>query len=214
MAVRAGKVLAVHVFRSINFCYQYQSFPPLSSGFHGIRQAAFNALLNHQAVDHYIDVMLLGFLKVYVFIQGSYHAVHANPRETFLAKLVKDGLMFPLLAPNHRGYNQYLCPFWEGHYIIRHLLNGLLTNRFPTLRAMSMAYPGKEQAQVVIDFRNRPHCRPRVARGGLLVDGNSWGQALYIVHVRLIHLAQELTSIGGQGFNIASLPFRINGIKG
>ena len=48
----------------------------------------------------------------------------------------------------------------------------------------------------------------------LLVNGNSRAQALNGIHIRLVHLAEELAGITGQAFHIAPLAFRVNRIEG
>ena len=67
--------------------------------------------------------------------------------------------------------------------------------------------------RVVVDLRHGAHGRPGIAVGRLLVDGDGGGQALDVLHIRLFHLAQELSGVGGQGLHVAPLTFRIDGIK-
>ena len=48
----------------------------------------------------------------------------------------------------------------------------------------------------------------------LLVDGDGGGEALDVVHVGLVHAAQELAGVGGQGLHVPSLTFGVNGVEG
>ncbi len=49
---------------------------------------------------------------------------------------------------------------------------------------------------------------------GLLVDGDRRGEAFDIIHVRLVHLPQELARISRQRLDVASLSFSEDGIEG
>src|SRR5207302_7083570 len=56
--------------------------------------------------------------------------------------------------------------------------------------------------------------RARIARGGLLLDGDGGRQAVDLVEVRLLHHLQELPGIGREAFHIAALALRIDGVEG
>jgi hypothetical protein len=56
--------------------------------------------------------------------------------------------------------------------------------------------------------------RPRVARGGLLVDRDRRREALDRVHVGLVHLAQELPGVGGQRLDVAALALGVDRVEG
>src|SRR5262249_13107534 len=49
---------------------------------------------------------------------------------------------------------------------------------------------------------------------GLLLDGNRRRQAVDQIDVRLLHLLEELSGVGGERLDIASLPFRVNRVEG
>ena len=121
--------------------------------------------------------------------------------------------MGPLAAVDDRPHDHDLLPFAKSHDGIGHLLDGLLANGFAAVRAESVADAGVEQAQVVVDFGNGPYCRPGIAAGRLLVDGNGRRQAFDVVNVRFIHLSQKLAGIGRQRFDVAPLAFGIDGIE-
>ena len=46
-----------------------------------------------------------------------------------------------------------------------------------------------------------------------MVNGYGRGQTLDIVHIRLLHLTQELAGVRGQALHIPALTFGINGVK-
>ena len=63
-----------------------------------------------------------------------------------------------------------------------------------------------QQAQVVVDLRDGPDRRPRVARRRLLVDRDRRRQALDRVDVRLVHLPEELARVGRQRLDVPACP--------
>jgi hypothetical protein len=73
--------------------------------------------------------------------------------------------------------------------------------------------PSPEESEVVIDLSDGPHCRAGVSANGLLFDGDGWREALYGIYVGLLHEAQELPSIGGEGFHVPTLAFGIDGVE-
>ena len=50
--------------------------------------------------------------------------------------------------------------------------------------------------------------------GGFLVDGDGWRQALDLVDVRLLELAQELPGVGRQRLDVAPLALGVEGVEG
>ena len=94
------------------------------------------------------------------------------------------------------------------------LLRALAGDLAAALRAMRMADAGEQQAQVVVDLGHRADRRARVADGALLVDGDGRAQALDLVDVRLLHLAQELARVRGQALDVATLALGVDGVEG
>ena len=80
--------------------------------------------------------------------------------------------------------------------------------------AHRLADAGVEQAQVVVDLRDRGHGGAGVPAGGLLFDGDGRRQALDAVHVGLLHLVQELPGVGAEALHVAALPLGVEGVEG
>src|SRR3712207_136609 len=70
-----------------------------------------------------------------------------------------------------------------------------------------------EQAQVVVDLRDRADRRARVARRRLLVDGDRRRQALDRVDVGLVHLLEELAGVGRERLDVAPLALRVDRVE-
>ncbi len=73
---------------------------------------------------------------------------------------------------------------------------------------------GVQKPHIVVDLRHGAHRRTWVPVGGFLVDGDRRGQALDALHIRLLHLPQELAGVGGEGLHVTPLALRVDRIKG
>ncbi len=80
--------------------------------------------------------------------------------------------------------------------------------------AVRDADPREQQPQMVVDLRDGPDRRTRIAARALLVDRDGRGEAVDLVDVRLLHLAEELPRVGGQALDIAALALGIDRVEG
>src|SRR5579885_3638915 len=76
------------------------------------------------------------------------------------------------------------------------------------------ATAGKEQAQIVVNFRGSGHGGARIARAVLLANGDGRSNAGDLVHFGLFHAFQELAGVGGKRVDVTALAFGVNGVKG
>src|SRR5262249_55067547 len=97
---------------------------------------------------------------------------------------------------------------------IGNLLGGLLGDLQAADGAVGVADAGVEQAHVVPDLRDGADGGARVVRGALLVYGDGRGEAVNVVNIGLLNLAEELASIGGERLDVAALALGEDGIKG
>ena len=114
------------------------------------------------------------------------------------AQLVDEVLVLALTAAHDRGEHLEARALIHRANAIDNLLVCLRLNASPTFGAVRDARARVEQTQVVVDLRDCANGRARVARRGLLVDGDGGRQALDEVHVGLVHLSEELARVGGQ----------------
>ena len=71
-----------------------------------------------------------------------------------------------------------------------------------------------EKPQIIVDLGDRPHRRAWVVTPRLLVDRYRGGETFDEIHIRLLHLSEELARVGGQRLHVASLPFRVDRVEG
>ena len=95
-----------------------------------------------------------------------------------------------------------------------HFVDGIALDEAVAIDAMHLAAARIQQAQIVVDFCRRGDGGARIARGVLLLDGDGGGKAVDLVHVRLFDSLKKLARIGGERFDIAPLPFGVDGVEG
>ena len=135
-------------------------------------------------------------------------AVDAHADVAGLAQVVEDGLVLALAVLDQRRQDHDAAALRQRQDGVDDLLHRLLRDLAAALGAVGVADAGEEQAQVVVDLGDGAHGRARVAAGALLVDGDGGREALDVVDVRLLHLAQELAGVGGERLDVAALALR------
>ncbi len=78
---------------------------------------------------------------------------------------------------------------------------------------MGAANPSEEQPQVVVHLRHGAHRRTRVPGRALLINRDGRREAVYLVDVRLFHLAEELPGIRGETLHVPALALSVNRVK-
>ncbi len=71
-----------------------------------------------------------------------------------------------------------------------------------------------EQPHVVVYFRGGRYGRTRIARRVLLLDCDGRSEAVDQVDIWFLYTLQELSRVGGERFDVASLALGIDGIEG
>ncbi|SMG64417.1 conserved hypothetical protein [methanotrophic bacterial endosymbiont of Bathymodiolus sp.] len=90
---------------------------------------------------------------------------------------------------------------------------GVFTYPLAALAAMQVGGASVNQLQVIIDFSHCAHGAAGGAHGVGLIDGNGGQHAFNAVYIGFVHAVQKLACIGRKGFNVAALPFGIQGIE-
>ena len=73
---------------------------------------------------------------------------------------------------------------------------------------------GQQDAQVVVDLRDRAHGGARRVAEVLLLDRDRGRQAVDVIDARLLHLADELPGIGAQALDVPPLSFGVDRVHG
>ncbi len=187
---------------------------PVQGQFHGIGQPFADAFLDDQAVHHQLDGVLLVLFQFRHVVQGVQGATDAHAHEALFSEFGEKVLVGAFLVFHERGQEHELGARLHGQDGVQDGVRGLGLDGLAALWAIEFTQPGEEHAQEVVDLGNRAHGGARVAGGGLLFQRNGGREPLHLVHIRLVHLGQELPGVGGQRFHVAALAFGIHDIKG
>ncbi len=178
-----------------------------------IGQALAHVVAHHETVDDDRDVVLVALVEHDRLLEHAHAVVYLHAREAFVAQLVEQLAVLPLASAHDRGQHHEARAVGQLHRLVDDLLGRLPDDRAPADRAVRLAHARPQQAQVVIDLRNRSDRRARVARGRLLVDRDRRRKALDRVDVGLVHLAEELARISRQRLDVASLPLGVDRVE-
>ena len=180
----------------------------------GVGEAPLDAGLDDEAVNDDVDVVFLVLVEDDLLGQVERLAVDDHPDEAVLPELGQLLPVLPLAAADHGGEEGDSRPLRHRHDLVHHLGDGLRGDLLAAVVAGGPPHPGEEEAQVVVDLGHRADRGAGVLAGGLLLDGDGRGKPLDRLHVRLLHLLQELAGIGGEGLHVAALPLGIDGVEG
>ena len=177
------------------------------------RQPPSQVLLHHQSVDHHRDVVLVLLVELELLVEQTHLAVDLDPGVAVGPELLEELAVLALAAAHHRCHHHEPGAFVEGHQPVGDLLLGLTGDLLPALRAVRLADPRPQQAQVVVNLGHRADRRSRVARGRLLVDRDRRRQPFDRVDVGLLHQAEELARVGGERLDVAALAFGVDRVE-
>ena len=114
----------------------------------------------------------------------------------------------------YRGHQVKFGPLRFSEDRVDHLVDALGADRNVALGAMHLTEPGHQDAEVIVDFSDRPDRRSGRMTGGTLLDGNRRRQAFNRFDAWLLQLADELAGVGAEAFDVASLPLGVDRVHG
>ena len=168
--LRAGEVLGERQRVSVDDVDHDETLRERRRGLDRLRQPLPQVRLHRQAIDDDLDRVLVLLVELDLLLEQPLLAVDLDPREAVAAKLLEDVLELALAVANDRGVHRELRPFGQAQHLLDDLVERLAGDRSPADRAVRPADPRVEEPEVVVDLRDRPDGRARVARGRLLVD--------------------------------------------
>ena len=167
-----------------------------------------------EAIDDCLHGVLAAHIEFGRAIQFHHFTVDAGAYETGGLQFFDELGMFSLALGDGRREQHHGGSFRMLEHRINHLAHGLRGQIDVMVRAAGRARPGVQQAQVIVDFRDRADGGARIVRGGLLLDRDCRRQPLDGVDVRLLHHRQELPRVSRQRFHIAPLTLGVDGVEG
>ena len=157
--------------------------------------------------------MLLVAVEVDLIVEAVHIAIHAGTREASLADLFKDRLIRPLACAYQRREDKQAGTIGKLFDLVHDLLRGLFHHLTSTNWTMRDTRTREQKPHVVIDFGNGTDRRTGIMRCGFLINRDGGGESIYIVHIGLIHLPDELARVGRQRFHITPLTLCKNRVE-
>ena len=123
-------------------------------------------------------------------------AVDSHAHEALLAHGLELVPELALATAHQRREHFDLGAFRPLEHQVGDLRRGLPLDRRSIVGAMRRTGAGPEQAEIVVDLRDRAHGGTWIRAGGLLLDGDRGRQTFDRIDVGLVHEPEELARIG------------------
>ena len=169
-AIRAGVVLRKEHLFAVHHRDDREPVAETERGLKRVRQAAFDAGLDHNAVDDRLDGVLKLFIQRGCIRNVVDRAVHAHANIALALELVEELLVLTFSAADAGRDDLRLGVLRQRHHAIDHLIDGLLFDGLSAIRAMRHTAARVEQTQIVVNLRDRTHRTARVMARALLID--------------------------------------------
>ena len=153
-------------------------------------------------------------VELQIVAQLHHHSVDARPGKTLLQQVFEQIAIFPFLRSHQRGQHQKRRSLGQLQNPLDNLIAALGGNRPAALRAMSLANPGEQHSQIVVNFGDRADRGPRILARAFLRDRNRRAQPGNVVDIGLGHLPQKLPGEARQAFHVPALPLGIQRVEG
>ena len=141
-------------------------------GLETVGEPRFQAFAHHQPVDHDFDVMLVFLVQRRRFLDVVQGAVDAHALEPALGQRQQFLFVFALAAADDGRQQVEPRALVHRHHPVDHFADRLAFDRQAGGRRMVDADAGKHKPHVVVDLGHRADGGARVARRGLLLDGD------------------------------------------
>ena len=165
------------------------------------------------AVDDDLDRVALVLVELRRLGDVDHLAVDPDADEALPPGAIEDPVALGLAVLDERPEDEQARALRQRQDLVDDLLDGLALDGV-AVGAVRDADPREQQPQVVVDLGDGPDRRARVARRALLVDRDGRRQAVDLVDVRLLHLAEELAGVGAQALDVAALALGVDRVEG
>ena len=156
-------------------------------------------------------------ILVTIHLHASHNLLHLsiNPdvQIPFTAHGLKEFAIVTFTASDEWSQDENLLAGIVAENHINHFLLRILHHLLTCGIAVSPAGTGKEQTHIVVDLSGGPNCRSRILVGRLLLDADDWRESGNLVYIRTLHSSKEITGVGREGLDIATLSFSKDGVE-
>ncbi len=153
---RAGEFGGVHgSFLAVRILHRKKPVGEIESRFDGIGKPPLYLVIQDDAIDHHVNMMLDLLVEFRHFLNIIDFAIDLDALEPALSEIEKFLAVFTFAAANDGRHQVKPLTRAHGHDLINHLADGLARNWQARRRGIGHADARIEQAQVIIDFRHR-----------------------------------------------------------
>ena len=184
--------------------------PAVGAASRALRQLG---VADDEPIDDDLDRMALVLVEGRRVGEVVHLPVDADADEALPPGALEDPVALGLAVLDQRPEDEEARALRQREHLVDDLLDRLPLDLPAAGRAVRMADPGEEEPEVVVDLRDRPDRRSRVPAGALLVDRDRRRQAVDLVDVRLLHLAEELAGVGRQALDVAALALGVDRVE-
>ena len=167
----------------------------LEGGLNTLGQALHGLGLNHQPIDHHLDIVLPVLVQLDGLVERADVPVDPDPHESRPPGVFQDLPVFAFLAPHHRRQEHHPRLRGQAGDAVHDLIDRLLADHPPALGTVGDADAREQKPQVVVDLRDGADRGTGVPLGGLLFDRDRRRQPLDVVHIWLVEAPQELAGV-------------------
>ena len=163
----------------------------------GLGQPPFRPFPDHQAIDHDLDRVVPAPVQRELVLQRADRAIDPDTRQAPRAQRVEFLTERSLASPHDR--RQHVHPFLGrfGQDRLHHPFHRLRRDRPVARRTVGYADVGEQQTEEVVYLGDGADRRAGIGPGGSLFDGNGGREPVDLIDVRLLHLLEKLTGVGG-----------------
>ena len=192
------------------------SFAPFQRGRDAVAEARADVFAHDEAVHDGLDAMRFCLVEPHGRRAAEFDslAVHAHAHESLASQFFQHVAELADLAADDRREQDHAAFRRECEDGVHDFLRRHAADHAARLRIVRLADGGEKHAQVVVDFGRGRDGRALVAARGALLDGDGRGQSLDEIHVRLLHLIQELPRVGREALDVSALAFRVERVEG
>ena len=128
--------------------------------------------MHREAVNDDIDRVLLLLAQDGSLVEAVHDPIDPDARVPLRQQLPEELAVLPLALADDRGKDLEPSSLGQLQHLVDDLLWRLARYLVLTDRAVRSTDARVQQAQVVVDLSDRAHRRTRIARGGLLINGD------------------------------------------
>ena len=170
-------------------------------------------LLRNQLIYHNLHVVVLVAVQLHAGNNFPNLTVHPDTQIAFSANILKKFFVMTLARLDHRCQEQDLPTLVFIQDKVYNLVLRIAHHLLSAQVRIGLTGTGKEQTEIIVNLCRGSYSGTGILIGGLLLDGDDGAQSGNLVHVRTLHIAQEIAGIGGESLNIPTLSLRKNGIE-